>query len=167
MSERRDLDRLADMRDALTDIKTFTADDKAAFEGDRIAQQSPYFLGNSYPRGLRLRLNQRQLRSSRSLMVPVGLTWGIDDGAGNVVGDGGTVSRSVGVGVLGLFIAVIMITGQDSPMARTESVRPTARMLIAVCRARSFARSRRALPENALPRSDKSCSRAASVGSLP
>ncbi len=40
MSERRDLDRLADMRDALTDIKTLAAHGKQAFEGDRIAQQA-------------------------------------------------------------------------------------------------------------------------------
>ncbi len=40
MSERRDSDRLADMHDALTDIKTLTADSKQTFEGDRIAQQA-------------------------------------------------------------------------------------------------------------------------------
>jgi len=40
LSERRDLDRLADMRDAITDIKTLTADGQATFERDRVAQQA-------------------------------------------------------------------------------------------------------------------------------
>lgn len=40
MSSRRDLDRLADMREALTDIKALTADGKQAFEKDRSAQQA-------------------------------------------------------------------------------------------------------------------------------
>lgn len=40
MSERRDLDRLADMRDALSDIRTLTADGRQTFETDRVAQQA-------------------------------------------------------------------------------------------------------------------------------
>ena len=38
--ERRDLDRLADMRDALTDIRALTANGKQVFESDRVAQQA-------------------------------------------------------------------------------------------------------------------------------
>jgi uncharacterized protein with HEPN domain len=40
LSPRRDLDRLADMRDALTDVKALTADGKQAFQADRSAQQA-------------------------------------------------------------------------------------------------------------------------------
>ena len=40
MSKRRDLDRLADMREAVKDTKTLTADGKETFEQDRVAQQA-------------------------------------------------------------------------------------------------------------------------------
>jgi len=40
LSPRRDIDRLADMRDALKDVKALTADGRQAFENDRSAQQA-------------------------------------------------------------------------------------------------------------------------------
>jgi uncharacterized protein with HEPN domain len=40
LSKRRDLDRLADMREAVKDIKTLTADGKQTFEQARAAQQA-------------------------------------------------------------------------------------------------------------------------------
>lgn len=40
MSERRDADRLADMRSALADIRSLTGDDREAFDSDRGAQQA-------------------------------------------------------------------------------------------------------------------------------
>lgn len=40
MSPRRDADRLADMREALADIRNLTASDKESFEADRSAQQA-------------------------------------------------------------------------------------------------------------------------------
>jgi hypothetical protein len=40
LNPQRDLDRLADMRDALADIRALTTDGKQTFENDRIAQQA-------------------------------------------------------------------------------------------------------------------------------
>jgi uncharacterized protein with HEPN domain len=62
LNPRRDLDRLADMRDALADIRALTADSKQSFEKDRISQQAVAYnlavLGEA-ARALSLELRER------------------------------------------------------------------------------------------------------------
>lgn len=74
LSPRRDLDRLADMRDALTDVRALTADGKQTFEADR-SRRSHAFDDQLVADG-RVRLGWADLCG---MSVPPGRKYGVVD----------------------------------------------------------------------------------------